>query len=147
MLFPRENAKKSVKKVQKSAKWPRHHGSGSFLQLKPRFRTFFRTSFALFSHFFTLFSQFSKQSWLFGKIVFSLGKMRKKCEKSVKKVRKKCEKNAKKVQKSAKKMGKLGFSCKKEPRTVAARPFCTFFALFSHFIRIFSREKHYFPKS
>ena len=65
--------------------------------------------------------------------------MRKKCEK-------KCEKSAKKVQKSAKKVRNLGFSCKKEPRTVAARPFCTFFALFSHFFRLCSRETHYFSE-
>ena len=131
-----------MKKCKKSAKWPRHHGSGSFLQLKPRFRTFFRTFFALFSHFFTLFSQFSKQSWLFWKIVFSLSKMRKKCERSVKKVRKKVQKSAKKV--------RPRFQLQKRAPNRGGEAilhfFCTFFALCSRFFRIFSREKYYFSE-
>ena len=108
---------------------------GSFLQLKPRFRTFFalflhffRTFFTLFSHFFRI---FLRENTIFPKSQLCLEN----CEKSVKK----CEK----VQKSAKKVRKLGFSCKKSPNRggeAILHFFCTFFTFFRIFPTLFFRK-------
>ena len=95
-------------------------GSGLLLQLKPGFRTIFTLFSQVFHTFFALFFAFSRQSWIFGQTMFSLGKMRRGVKKSAKIVR------------------NLGFSCKKGPRTLGALQFfCTCFTIFAHILHTF----------
>ena len=94
------------------------------------------TFFALFSHFFHTFFAFFLGKALFSGIPGPPRKMRKKCKKSAKK----CEKSAKVVQ-------ILVFFAATGVPDLVGEAICTFFALFSHFFRIFPRKSAIFRNS